>query len=360
MPCTAQSSLAAMKHLVIPRIMHQSWVDNRTIPRVLAAQAARWRTVLPDWEYRLWTDEMNRVLWQDHFPELMAVYDNYSHPVMRADAARLLYMHVHGGVYADLDVAPCDAVSSVIGRSSAQLLLVRDPWRGSLKRKQQQHISNFFFASVKGHPFWAYAIRGLANRQNHGRGVMFRTGPYFLNSMYRRFVREHRSCPSGSMPHVNVLTYDEWQAGSHRILTHPTQFHPILSHLITSPPPTTNGQVGPFASHHWSSTWHYNTVIQDEGLLSWLGVNETNDCRESRLEEIFRTRNGSTLFRRVKFNTYPPNPDNVTRRRYVIFVEGENGGAARKEAKRMERVHRYSRTSEVVSPLRKTTPIKRL
>ena len=58
-----------------PRILHQSWRD-RQLPSVLRGLAARWRAVLPDgWEYRMWTDQDNRALWQQHIPHMLPVYD---------------------------------------------------------------------------------------------------------------------------------------------------------------------------------------------------------------------------------------------------------------------------------------------
>ena len=100
-------------------------------PAILQGQAARWKAVLPDWEYRLWTDEENRKLWAKHMPEVLPVYDRYKHAIERADATRLLYFMVFGGVYADLDVAPCNGVDRVLASNATKLLLVRDPVRGT-------------------------------------------------------------------------------------------------------------------------------------------------------------------------------------------------------------------------------------
>ena len=116
----------------IPRIVHQSWKEKRP-PPPLEPLSARWRS-LSGWEYRLWTDEDNERLWKEHAPELIDVFSAYNDTphtvrdghvvgasvregyeiqrptgIRRADASRLLYMHVHGGVYADLDVIPCAA-----------------------------------------------------------------------------------------------------------------------------------------------------------------------------------------------------------------------------------------------------------
>ena len=86
----------------IPQIIHQSWRTHE-LPSTLRPLSASW-TQLSGWRHRLWTDDENRALWAAHFPELLDVYDGYARPVQRADATRLLYMHVHGGVYADLDI----------------------------------------------------------------------------------------------------------------------------------------------------------------------------------------------------------------------------------------------------------------
>ena len=89
----------------IAHVVHQSWMTAQ-LPGALEPLSARWQRAGPSgWEHRLWTDEANRALWAAHFPDLLSLYDGYSTAVQRADVTRLLYMHVHGGVYADLDVA---------------------------------------------------------------------------------------------------------------------------------------------------------------------------------------------------------------------------------------------------------------
>eukprot|EP00966_Prymnesium_polylepis_P001719 39520-Prymnesium_polylepis.1 len=204
-----------------PRLLHQSWA-NASAPLILEGQAVRWRAVLgPRWRHRLWTDADNRALWAKHAPSMLPVYDRYAQPIERADATRLLYLAVEGGVYADLDIAPCEGTRRVLERllQRQPLLLVRDPVRGPEARKQIQHVSNFFMASTRGHPFWWFAIKGLASRQRHRWGTMYSTGPYFVDAMWKHFSKHQPHCKA------TVLTHDEWQ----RL------------------------QVG---AHHWLSTWH--------------------------------------------------------------------------------------------------------
>jgi len=51
----------------------------------------------PAWEYKLWTDEANRNLVKEHYPWLLETYDGFPENIMRADTARILYMHHYGG-----------------------------------------------------------------------------------------------------------------------------------------------------------------------------------------------------------------------------------------------------------------------
>ena len=110
----------------LPRLLHQAWHppkaqrstgSNHAAPRQLSAFIARWEAALPrssGWRRVLHTADASRRLWMTHAPSLLALYDSYPLSVHRADASRLLYMHVFGGVYADLDTAPCDNVTSAL------------------------------------------------------------------------------------------------------------------------------------------------------------------------------------------------------------------------------------------------------
>lgn len=47
--------------LRIPRIIHQTW-KTKDVPSPLDQLPQTWKEYLPNWEYILWTDEMNRNL----------------------------------------------------------------------------------------------------------------------------------------------------------------------------------------------------------------------------------------------------------------------------------------------------------
>ena len=88
----------------IARSIHQTWKDANP-PHALFSP--RWRKSMrranPGWSYRLWTDAENRELIRTRYPWFLPTYDAYPTPIQRADVARYLIAHHHGGVYADLD-----------------------------------------------------------------------------------------------------------------------------------------------------------------------------------------------------------------------------------------------------------------
>ncbi|EOD09367.1 hypothetical protein EMIHUDRAFT_197740 [Emiliania huxleyi CCMP1516] len=257
MICPDRAALTQARRTTLPKVLHQAWLAPTGAPRqpagVLRVQAHRWPHSLRHWQWALWTSEASRELWSTHAPELLNVYLSYNKSVERADATRLLIMSVYGGVYADLDVVPCDdferSLSDAMGgagrcstneQCSVPLLLVRDPWRGKPARQAVQHVSNFFFASVPDHPFWGFALRLLAERRSHPWGTMYKTGPYFVDHAWKSFRRLNGGCPAQLLEKsAAVLTHNDWQ----------------------------EQRFG--------------------GLLDWLGVDRAKDCAEGSLQAVF-------------------------------------------------------------------------
>ena len=254
-PCPAPRSSELFKP-----ILHQVWLppsntSSEALPKTLRPMVERWRTVLgSSWERRLWTPAQNRQLWRDHFPSYLALYDSYPHPVQRADASRLVYMFVYGGIYADLDVAPCNTINDALAPLSdgeLQLLLVKAPKRFG------RGVTNHFYGSKPGHPFWAFALSRLQNKSQAP--VMWSTGPYFVADSWRAYVQAVRAagCHDEALWNrtVKTLAYEEFES---RV-----------------------------AGHHWSSMWHHGGEAMNEpGFKAWVGLNASNMCKEGRFTRL--------------------------------------------------------------------------
>jgi mannosyltransferase OCH1-like enzyme len=88
---------------MIPARIHQIWM-NGDVPGRLATPAASWRTLHPDWEYRLWTAASLDEFVHAEYPKVWGLYRDYPEWIQRVDAARYMLLHHFGGVYADFDV----------------------------------------------------------------------------------------------------------------------------------------------------------------------------------------------------------------------------------------------------------------
>ena len=86
----------------IPKLFHQSW-KNSSLPENFEAWSQSCRTINSGWEHVLWTDDDNALMVEKYAPWFLETYNNLPEPIERADASRNLYMHIFGGVYADLD-----------------------------------------------------------------------------------------------------------------------------------------------------------------------------------------------------------------------------------------------------------------
>ena len=268
----------------IPKIIHLSWI-RRELPPELVPLADGWRSLTSrGWTVQVWTDEQNEQLWQHYMPNMLDVYHSYNQTpiagvtrqagIRRADATRLLYMHIFGGVYADLDSAPCGEFDDALQRE--QLILVREPGKG--KSGRRRYISNFFMASAPGHPFWRHALHMLRLRAQRP-DVMSASGPYFLNAAWNSWSQE---C-AGHVGAITILPYSELQA---RFAVHfwAGSWH-VRKHAASRPPVGNSSRSG---SHHNSSSSHSSSsFVFDRGVLAWRGINHSNNCPGAALPQAF-------------------------------------------------------------------------
>ena len=89
----------------LPQIIHQTVANRRRVPCRATQHMQTWITQNPDFTYWLHEDADCRKLVQLNFPYLLHYYDSLLTPVERSDIWRYLVLHVHGGVYADIDVS---------------------------------------------------------------------------------------------------------------------------------------------------------------------------------------------------------------------------------------------------------------
>src|SRR6188474_231200 len=139
--------------MAIPRILHltSARVPLAGVEENFFRRNAR---VLGDgWTYRIWSDAENDAAVAQHFPELADAYRALPYGVMRADIARLVYMHADGGWYADTDYEWLRDPTEVAAEYDLVLPLSRDADDAG-----GECVGNAVFGSIARHPFWAAVV----------------------------------------------------------------------------------------------------------------------------------------------------------------------------------------------------------
>lgn len=175
----------------IPKIVHQTY-KSRTLP----ANYAQWKRACeatnPEWEFKLWTDEDNLKLIQDHYPELLELYLGYDVTIKRIDMVRYTYLHHYGGVYLDMDMVclkPFDTETDF--NTSSSFWVARNKPSTPSEPYPPTGVaggwSNQFMASPIGHPLLLSIFQALpAHAKEH---VLYATGPGFLTNQLQQYDR---------------------------------------------------------------------------------------------------------------------------------------------------------------------------
>jgi hypothetical protein len=90
---------------LVPQILHH--IRLGTSPPKAEWQEARnaCLSMHPGWQAISWTDENARTFVQNHYPELLGLWDNYKFPIQRVDALRYMVLYHYGGMSAS--TSPC-------------------------------------------------------------------------------------------------------------------------------------------------------------------------------------------------------------------------------------------------------------
>jgi mannosyltransferase OCH1-like enzyme len=167
---------------MIPRIIHQTWRDAN-LPEPFARLAETWRAHHPHWQWRLWTDTDNRAFVTERLPDMLALYDNYPHPIQRVDMVRYLILHTHGGLFVDLDF---EALRPLDPHLASDCVFGAEPAENCAAHGMTEIVSNAFMAARPDHPFLRAVIAGLpeafgaAQALDRNRAILETTGPFHL------------------------------------------------------------------------------------------------------------------------------------------------------------------------------------
>lgn len=86
---------------MIPKVVHYCWFGRGEMPELVQTCIASWHTHMPDWEYRLWTEDNFDVSTAPRYVQEAYVAMKYA---FVSDYVRLWALEREGGVYLDTDV----------------------------------------------------------------------------------------------------------------------------------------------------------------------------------------------------------------------------------------------------------------
>lgn len=89
-------------HRDIPKVIHQV-MFNRSIPKPYLDAREQCNRLNKGFVSILWNKTMVDQLVRTHYPFIHSLFDSYDIWVKRADVARYLVIHHHGGIYIDMD-----------------------------------------------------------------------------------------------------------------------------------------------------------------------------------------------------------------------------------------------------------------
>lgn len=222
---------------MIPRIIHQPW-RTLDVPAHLRVYQDSWRTLHPDWEYRLWVNEDNHRLIAESFPEFADFFSRLQPPIMKIDFVRLAYMHRFGGVYADMDFEALRPLTPLLDES--KIIVGRESGGVGVQMRGRDFISSALIISPARHPLWLEVMNEMTRR----------------NRPRRTFEREPLYVIRMTLEVFDSVLEAYQQSHSDILITSHEMFYPA--------PPTCRllhmrreiaRQLDSYAIHHFEGSW---------------------------------------------------------------------------------------------------------
>lgn len=199
----------------IPKKIHQIWLGG-PVPDVYKKYMDSWKTMHPDWEYKLWTDKDNIQI------KAKRLFVSAHNPAMKSDIMRYEILRQFGGLYVDTDfecLKPFDD------------LMFLDFFAG-ISYDSVLQLYNGLIASVPNHPIMNDCVN--VDSDYHGNTpsqIMNATGPNYFTKCFLRSVVGH-------------------------VVAFPTEyFYPFPNNVRDEEDPYKYVTENSYAIHHWAVSW---------------------------------------------------------------------------------------------------------
>lgn len=166
----------------IPKIIHWIWLGS-PLPERCAKLQKSWKTMHPDWVFKLWTDKDVK----DFKLQNQEFYDRATNWGEKSDIFRYEILYRHGGLYIDTDfecIKPFDILHHTC-----------DFYTG-IGYLYDVYLYNGLIGTVPGHPIIKACIDNMnpIGAPNDYDAIQYRTGPgHFTNNFFRTLPHCHGS-----------------------------------------------------------------------------------------------------------------------------------------------------------------------
>ena len=96
---------------MIPKIIHYCWFGSGEVPQLAKDCIASWHVYMPDWEYKLWTEDNFDI---NSVPYTKEAYEAKKYAFV-SDYVRLWALEREGGVYLDVDFEVYKSFGDLLG-----------------------------------------------------------------------------------------------------------------------------------------------------------------------------------------------------------------------------------------------------
>ncbi len=174
----------------IPKIIHQTWDDYKSIPECCKDVIKKNRIINPNWEYRFYTLSDRRQIIKDNFSErVLKAYDKLSTSTLSADMFRICCLYIYGGIYMDIK-SYCGDLNSL--PQVNKLLYIKWPYYKS-KLDHPNHAATSFLIWPAKHWILKKVLDEMIRRifihtnKEIKKHITFITGP----NLYAQVVCKH-------------------------------------------------------------------------------------------------------------------------------------------------------------------------
>lgn len=184
---------------IIPKIIHQVWGGEQTLPDIYAQLSETWKQHYPNWQYVLWDDRRMDAFVETKYPQYAVMYHSFTYHIQRWDAIRYLILNKTGGMYIDFDYESIEPIDELVKDKTCCFAM--EPESHCRIFGKTLMFNNAMMLSVPGHPFmqkvietvfsetWQKSVTEAAanfsdeyRRKNHI--VLHSTGPWMLMELY--------------------------------------------------------------------------------------------------------------------------------------------------------------------------------